>query len=136
MKHPRQFTFNIEVLTTRSRRQEIGDPRANPAGKVLDDVWTIPRVCGTFRERVQGVPTQLPLALVRRIVLGLARPGDLVLDPFTGSGTTGVVCAEYGRRFAGIELREQYAVIARERINRAASAKNLFGNPGSQVITA
>ena len=103
---------------------------------MLDDVWTIPRVCGTFRERVQGVPTQLPLALVRRIVLGLARPGDLVLDPFTGSGTTGVVCAEYGRRFAGIELREQYAVIARERLNRAASAKNLFGNPGSQVITA
>ena len=137
VKHPRQFTFNVEALTTASARQtKYGDKRASPGGKVLDDVWTIPRVCGTFRERVKGVPTQLPLALVRRIVLGLTRPGDLVLDPFTGSGTTGVVCAEYGRRFAGIELREQYAVIARERINRAASAKNLFGNPGSQVITA
>lgn len=119
-KHPSRFTFNRETVTTRSRRQEIGDPRANPAGKVLDDVWTISRVCGTFRERVKGVPTQLPLALVRRIVLGLTRPGDLVLDPFTGSGTTGVVCMEHGRRFQGIELREEYAAIARARIDTAA----------------
>ncbi len=126
-KHPRRFTFNVEALTTRSRRQEIGDPRANPAGKVLDDVWTISRVCGTFRERVQSVPTQLPLALVRRVVLGLSRPCDLVLDPFTGSGTTGVVCMEHGRRFQGIELREEYAAIARARIDKAAQH-------GSEVI--
>jgi site-specific DNA-methyltransferase (adenine-specific) len=119
-KHPRRFTFNVEALTTRSRRQELGDPRANPAGKVLDDVWVIPRVCGTFRERVAGVPTQLPLALVRRVVLGLTRPGDAVLDPFTGSGTTGVVCIEHARRFQGIELREEYAAIARGRIDKAA----------------
>lgn len=119
-KHPRRFTFNVEALTTRSRRQEIGDPRANPAGKVLDDVWTISRVCGTFRERVHGVPTQLPIALVRRVVEGLTRPGELVLDPFTGSGTTGVVCMEHGRRFQGIELREEYAAIARARIDKAA----------------
>jgi site-specific DNA-methyltransferase (adenine-specific) len=98
----------------------LGDPRANPAGKVLDDVWVIPRVCGTFRERVRGVPTQLPLALVARIVRGLSRPGDLVVDPFTGSGTTGVVCIEHGRRFQGIELREEYAAIARGRIEQAA----------------
>ena len=119
-KHPRRFTFNVEALTTRSRRQEMGDRRANPAGKVLDDVWTIARVCGTFRERVRGVPTQLPLALVRRVVLGLTQPGDLVVDPFTGSGTTGVVCMEHGRHFQGIELREEYAAIARGRIDAAA----------------
>lgn len=120
-KHRTRFTFNVEALTTRSRRQELGDRRANPAGKVLDDVWTISRVCGTFGERVAGVPTQLPLALVRRVVRGLSRPGDLVLDPFTGSGTTGVVCIEHGRRFHGIELREEYAAIARDRIDTAAS---------------
>ncbi len=67
-----------------------------------------------------AVPTQLPLTLVRRIVLGLSRPGDLVLDPFTGSGTTGVVCIEHGRRFQGIELREEYAAIARGRMELAA----------------
>jgi DNA modification methylase len=120
-KHPRRFTFNVQALTTPSARQiKYGDKRANPAGKVLDDVWTISRVCGTFRERVAGVPTQLPLALVRRVVLGLTRPGDLVVDPFTGSGTTGLVCIEHGRRFHGIELRERYAAIARARIDKAA----------------
>lgn len=119
-KHRSRFTFNVEALSTRSKRQEIGDRRASPAGKVLDDVWTISRICGTFSERVPGVPTQLPLALVRRVVLGLSKPGDLVVDPFAGSGTTGVVCAESGRRFNGYELREEYAAIARERISRVA----------------
>jgi site-specific DNA-methyltransferase (adenine-specific) len=126
-KHPRRFTFNVEALTTRSRRQEMGDRRANPAGKVLDDVWTIARVCGTFRERVRGVPTQLPLELVQRVVLGLTQPGDLIVDPFTGSGTTGVVCIEHGRHFQGIELREEYAAIARDRIDTAAQ----HGSEGS-----
>jgi len=64
-------------------------------------------------------PTRLPLALVRPVVLGLTRPDDLVLDPFTGSGTTGVVCIQHGRRFHGIELREEYAAIARARIDEA-----------------
>ena len=128
VKHPRRFTFNVEALTTPSARQtKYGDKRANPAGKVLDDVWVIPRVCGTFRERVDGVPTQLPLALVRRPVLGLSRPGDLVVDPFTGSGTTGVVCIEHGRRFQGFELRAGFAAIARARIDKAASECTVAG---------
>lgn len=117
VKHPRRFTFNVEWLNTPSARQtKYGDKRASPAGKVLDDVWTISRVCGTFRERVPDVPTQLPLTLVRRIVSGMSRPDDLVVDPFTGSGTTAVVCVETGRRFHGIELREEYAAIARARV--------------------
>lgn len=119
VKHPRQFTFNAATLTTPSARQtKYRDKRASPGGKLFDDVWTIPRVCGTFRERVDGVPTQLPIALVRRVVLGLSCPDDLVLDPFTGSGTTGVVSIEHGRRFHGFELREGYAAIARARMNR------------------
>jgi site-specific DNA-methyltransferase (adenine-specific) len=125
VKHPRRFTFNVESLNTPSARQtKYGDKRASPTGKVLDDVWTISRVCGTFRERVPDVPTQLPLALVRRIVSGVSRPGDLVVDPFTGSGTTGVVCVETGRRFHGIELREEYAAIARSRVEAAVSISN------------
>ncbi|MEI6258237.1 MAG: site-specific DNA-methyltransferase [Planctomycetota bacterium] len=124
-KHPRRFTFNVESLNTPSARQtKYGDKRASLTGKVLDDVWTISRVCGTFRERVQGVPTQLPLTLVRRIVSGMSRPGDLVVDPFTGSGTTGVVCVETGRLFHGIELREEYAAIARARVEAAVIISN------------
>jgi DNA modification methylase len=120
-KHPRRFTFNIDALTTPSARQtKYRDKRAAAGGKVFDDVWTISRVCGTFRERVAGVPTQLPMSLVSRVVRGLSRPGDLVVDPFAGSGTTGVVCVRHGHRFHGIELRPSFAEIARERIASAA----------------
>lgn len=119
-KHPRRFTFNVEALTVPSARQlKYNDHRANPTGKILDDVWPISRVCGTFKERVEGVPTQLPLELVTRIVRGITRPGDLVVDPFTGSGTTGVVCVQNGRQFHGFELRESFAAIARQRIDAA-----------------
>jgi DNA modification methylase len=125
-KHRSRFTFNVERLTVPSARQtKYGDKRANLAGKILDDVWTISRVCGTFHERIKDVPTQLPLALVQPVVLGLTRPGDLVVDPFTGSGTTGVVCIEHGRRFHGIELREEYAAVARDRISAAVPAEHV-----------
>jgi DNA modification methylase len=62
---------------------------------------------------------------VQPVVLGLTRPGDLVVDPFTGSGTTGVVCIEHGRRFHGIELREEYAAVARDRISAAVPAEHV-----------
>ena len=55
------------------------------------------------------------------MIFGLTRPNDLVVDPFTGSGTTGVVCIQGGRRFHGFELRESFAEIARRRIDEAAA---------------
>jgi site-specific DNA-methyltransferase (adenine-specific) len=121
-KHPRRFTFNDEAVTVPSARQtKYGDRRAAPGGKIMDDVWPISRVCGTFRERVEGVPTQLPLELVTRVVRAITRPDDLVVDPFSGSGTTGVVCVQNGRRFHGFELREAFAAIARQRIDAATA---------------
>jgi site-specific DNA-methyltransferase (adenine-specific) len=120
-KHRSRFTFNEEALRTASARQtKYNDKRANPRGKILDDVWAISRVCGTFRERIKGVPTQLPLELVRRIIEGTTRPGGLVVDPFTGSGTTAVACVQTGRRYIGWELRESFAEIARARVEAAA----------------
>lgn len=121
-KHPRRFTFNAGDLRTPSARQQAGDKRANPLGKILDDVWTISRVCGTFKERVEGVPTQLPVELVSRIIVGTSRPGDLVVDPFTGSGTTGAVAVAHDRRFIGFEKRETFASIARQRIAQAEAS--------------
>jgi site-specific DNA-methyltransferase (adenine-specific) len=88
----------------------------------MDDVWAIPRVCGTFRERLDGFPTQLPMALVERIVLCSSDPGQLVVDPFAGSGTTGEVCIRHGRRFMGFELREEFARAARRRLEQTAHA--------------
>jgi site-specific DNA-methyltransferase (adenine-specific) len=116
VRDPRRFVFNRDAVRTRSARQRLGDRRANPDGKILDDVWIIPRLAGTHAERVPDVPTQLPLELVRRVVLAASDPGDLVVDPFAGSGTTAAVCRELGRRHVGIELSAEYAARARQRV--------------------
>lgn len=116
----RRFVFNAAAVNRPSDRQtKYNDKRANPAGKIWDDVWNIPRLAGTHKERILGFKTQLPLKLLRPIVGFASDPGDLVLDPFAGSGTTGVVCVELGRRFVGIEQGEQYAAIASARIAAA-----------------
>lgn len=67
--------------------------------------------------------TQKPLDLMLRLVERFTDPGDLVLDPFCGSGTTGVAALRLGRRFVGVEMQEQYAQVARERL--AAEARGL-----------
>ena len=69
-------------------------------------------------------PTEKPVDLIER-VLGNAQPGD-VLDPFMGSGTTGVACANLGRKFIGIEIERKYFDIACERIDNAYRQKRMF----------
>lgn len=76
-------------------------------------------ISATNAERV-GHPTQKPLRVMRWVIDNFTRPGDLILDPFTGSGTTGVACVQTGRRFIGIEIDPGYADIARARIAKAA----------------
>jgi len=111
------FTFNRSAVTVPSARQtKYCDRRAAPGGKIMGDVWQINRVCGTFKERVKGVPTQLPEELVRRIVGVSSNPGDTVLDPFAGSGTIPAVAVSMGRRAVGIELNPEYAAIAEGRV--------------------
>jgi DNA modification methylase len=120
VKDAKRFTFNKSAVTVPSARQaKYGDKRASPGGKIMGDVWQISRVCGTFKERVDGVPTQLPEDLVRRIVGVSSNPGDVVLDPFAGSGTTLAVAKAMGRRGVGIELNPDYALIARRRMEAA-----------------
>ena len=76
-------------------------------GKPIQNLWDdIPRVSNTGRER-NGHPDQKPLALYRRIILASSNPGDLVLDPFSGSGTTLAAAQELGRRWTGIEPRRE-----------------------------
>jgi site-specific DNA-methyltransferase (adenine-specific) len=117
-RHPRRFVFHAcpEVRRPSDRQTKYNDARANPAGKLLDDVWMIPRLAGTHRERIPGFPTQLPIKLLQPIIGCASDPGDLVLDPFSGSGTTGVVCTEFGRQFIGIEGSDYFAERARMRL--------------------
>lgn len=81
-----------------SKRLERGDKRADPRGRVPGDVFDFPRVVGNSRQRRKWCPTQLHEGLVERCVKLSTKPGDLVYDPFAGSGTTLRVCRRNGRR--------------------------------------
>lgn len=117
VKNPRRFVFHAATVSRPSDRQtKYGDSRASPHGKLWDNVWCIPRLVENSQERLPDFPTQLPLALVRPIVLCASDPGDLVLDPFSGSGTTGVAAAENQRRFVGIESNPQFVRASQQRI--------------------
>jgi site-specific DNA-methyltransferase (adenine-specific) len=118
VKDPARFVFNPEPFTRPSDRQtKYGDSRAAAGGKLWDDVWQIPRLTGTCAERIPDFPTQLPLALVEPVVLCASMPGDLVVDPFNGSGTTGVAAVRNGRKYVGVEKSERFADMATMRIS-------------------
>ncbi len=121
----RDFVFNDDAVRVISDRQKkYADKRANPAGKMPDDVWDeYPRVCGTFTERT-GFPCQMPESLLARIIRLSSNPGDWVLDPFSGSGTTAVVAHKLGRVYTGIELSEEY---------RRATVERIAGSEGLPV---
>jgi DNA modification methylase len=115
------FVFHKSAVTRPSARQTVyNDKRAAAGGKLWDNVWgldpAIPRLTGTCKERIPGFPTQLPLKLLTPIILCASNPGDLVIDPFNGSGTTGVAAIKHGRRYLGIEKSEQFAIWATERL--------------------
>ena len=78
-------------------------------------VWSIPTT--PFEEKTLGRhPTQKPLALLERIIIAATHPGDNILDPFMGSGTTGVAAVKLGSRFSGIDTDPAYCRLAEKRI--------------------
>ncbi|NJL32124.1 MAG: site-specific DNA-methyltransferase [Phycisphaerales bacterium] len=92
------------------------------------DVWYLSRLCGTFKERLGWHPCQLPESLLERIIRVSSNQGDVVFDPFVGSGTTLAVAARLNRHWLGCELSSEYANKATERINYAKKH-------GSAVLT-
>ena len=81
--------------------------------------WLFPICTGTERIKIDGVkahPTQKPEALLYRVLLACTEPGDVVLDPFFGTGTTGAVAKLLGRRWIGIEREAKYVAVAERRI--------------------
>ena len=173
-KSPKDFTFNPDSVRVPSARQTTyGDARANPKGKLPDDVWfldpgtfvlrpqdaqlllppedqeplfdplsetwNVSRVCGTFKEREGWHGCQMPIAVLDRIIKAASNPGDVVLDPFNGSGTTVVAAALLGRNYVGIDQSAEYVDYARKRLEHAldvAAAQNVNGKPGAAVAAA
>ena len=122
----RRFTNAHETLLWCAASREARYTFNYEAMKALNDElqmrsdWLIPLCGGPERLRdIDGKkahPTQKPEALLHRVLLASTRPGDIVLDPFFGTGTTGAVAKRLGRRFVGIERDPVYAAIARQRI--------------------
>lgn len=112
-------TFNPDAIREPSVRQMMGDKRADPRGRVPGHVWTVSRLQGNNKARVDWHPAQLPPAALARIVLGWSYKGDTVLDAFAGSGSLGVVCKGLGRNFIGIEQSAKYCEEMGKRIKEA-----------------
>ena len=137
VKDKNDFVFNADDMDLRvpSARQLVyNDKRANPAGKLPDDTWILrpqelpegfqahedtwhfPRVAGTFKERAGFHGCQMPEQLLARIIRACSNPGDIVVDPFSGSSTTLAVAKKLGREFFGFELSEEYVRLGMQRL--------------------
>lgn len=153
VKNP-PFVFNRQAIAVASARQTTyNDNRANPKGKLPDDTWYLrpqnaqedeqfnyfgdnedtwylSRLCGTFRERQQWHPCQLPESLLERVINLSSNKEQVVFDPFVGSGTTLAVAHRLGRKWLGCELSNDYAKRALERIEKGTDP-----DPERKVVT-
>ncbi|RAQ95987.1 restriction endonuclease subunit M [Thermogemmatispora tikiterensis] len=129
----RQFTFNIDAVRipygnhtlkypehpqAASSQYGRGHPhlwQPHPHGAKPRDVLEIPTTCNGMHEKTPH-PTQKPEELLRKIVLASSNPGDLILDPFIGSGTTAVVAEQLKRRWKGCDISVEYCRWAVERL--------------------
>lgn len=133
------YYFNAEAVRIKRRvlapyRDENGRPKdwqQEEKGRFRvtypSNIWfdlTVP--FWSMRENTDH-PTQKPEKLLARIILASSRPGDLVFDPFAGSGTTSVVAKKLGRRYVGVEIDEYYCCLAEKRLELAESDRSIQG---------
>lgn len=109
----------------------------NGGGKV--GIYYANKVTGAQKVSTWGIrnehPTQKPLDLMESLVRDFTDPGELICDPFAGSGTTGVACKRLGRRFVGLERDPKYHAIAVKRINGAREQLGIFDRPKAEKVT-
>lgn len=128
-----EYTFNLDAVRVPQKYPgkryfkgpKKGELSGNPLGKNPSDVWEIPNVKANHVEKTEH-PCQFPIELVERLVLALTEPGDIVLDPFMGSGTTCLAALAHGRRAAGAEILPEYYELAAERIQIARQGRLRF----------
>ena len=117
------YTFNLDPIRIPSKYPEKkhfkgpskGQFSGNPLGKNPTDVWDIPNVKSNHVEKTDH-PCQFPVGLVERLVLGLTNPGDNVLDPYLGVGSSAIAALKNGRNAYGCDVTQEYIDIARDRI--------------------
>ena len=133
-----RYTFNLDAVKIRKKviapyrvdgqpkdwkETGSGNYRDTCPSNFWDDItipfWSMPENTAH--------PTQKPEKLIAKIMLASSNPGDLVLDPFLGSGTTSVVARKLGRHFVGIEAEEQYCLWAEKRLETAKNDKTIQG---------
>ncbi len=150
VKDPSRFTFRSEELENRipSARQLVyADARSNPKGRLPDDTWILrpqdiggcfsaeedtwyfSRVAGTFKERAGFHGCQMPEQLLGRIIRFCSEAGDIVLDPFAGSGTTLAVAKKLHRSYLGFELSADYVTQGTARLASITPGDPLSGAP-------
>ncbi len=109
------WTFNYEKI-----KKINPEKQKNGEEKQMRDLWEMPLVQG--KERIRGLdgkalhPTQKPEEMLKRIILASSNEGDIILDPFLGSGTTAVVAKRYNRNWIGIEKEKKYVEMANDRL--------------------
>lgn len=130
VKDKDDYTFNLDAIRDPDvkypNQKKHGKLRCNTIGKNPSDVWDIAKVTsGTNRSSVERTahPAQFPEDLIRRLILGFTNEGDLILDPFIGSGTVGAVAVDLDRRFIGFEVNPTYCEIAKKRIMQRVQDK-------------
>jgi len=91
------------------------DDKISPKGKQMRSIWNIP-LTSPYEKTFGKHPTQKPMELLKRIILSSSNKNDLILDPFNGSGTTGVVARQLGRKYIGIETEKQFLDLTIKRL--------------------
>src|SRR5262245_9158961 len=156
VKDENNFTFNAEdpgVRVPSARALVYADKRANPNGRLPDDTWILrpqdlphgfdtmddtvyfARVAGTLAERQGFHGCQMPEQLLGRIIRVSSNSGDVVLDPFAGSGTTLAVAKKLDRKWIGCELSDEYVRSATERLDGIEVGADLDG-PADPIASA
>lgn len=120
----RYFTHSTETLIWAAKNEKSKHHfnydlmRQINGGKQMKDVWrfTAP---GKTEKTFGKHPTQKPVSLLERVILSSTQEGDSILDPFNGSGTTGVAAIKHGRKYFGLEMDSEYIELSEKRLNEA-----------------
>ena len=131
-----KYKFNLEPVRVPQKYQnkkywkgaKYGELSCDPVGKNPGDVWAFRNVKHNHEEQTIH-PCQFPEDMIERIVLATTEAGgDVVLDPYVGSGTTAVVAKRLGRRYIGVDKSREYVAVARERLSGTPDSTGNFPN--------